>query len=247
VWWRRPQAFILPPQVKDPGHQRFALSEATTAFQGLYQSLEVTWINQPGRDSAANHKPWQLTVAQRIGLTIPDTLMTSDPDAAREFWQRHSGAVIYKQFIALPDLWRETRRLRPNEEEFVEHIRIAPVIFQRYVDAVADIRVIIIGDTIFAAAADVRGADYPDDVRMNLNATYAPHQLPKSVRQHLFALMGAMGLTYGAADLRLTSEGEYVFLEINPAGQFLYIELATGQPIAAALARELTARTDEAC
>ena len=138
---------MLPPQVKDPDNQRFALSEATTAFQGLYQSLDATWINQPGRDSAANHKPWQLTVAQRVRLTIPDTLMTSDPNAAREFWQRHSGSVIYKQFVALPETWRETRRLRPTEEELVEHVRIAPVIFQRYVEAVADIQVIIIGST----------------------------------------------------------------------------------------------------
>ena len=76
---------------------------------------------------------------------------------------------------------------------------------------------------------------------MNLNATYAPHELPEPLRQRLFGLMRTMCLTYGAVDLRLTPEGDYVFLEINPAGQFLYIELATGQPIAAELARQLAA------
>jgi len=48
--------------------------------------------------------------------------------------------------------------------------------------------------------------------------------------------MRRLGLEYGAIDLRLTPEGQYVFLEINPAGQFLWIEMATGQKIAAALA-----------
>jgi hypothetical protein len=120
--------YVRPEDIQE--YQRFCIHHVGAFGRNLpEESLEVTWINQPGRDSAANHKPWQLTVAQRIGLTIPDTLMTSDPDAAREFWQRHSGAVIYKQFIALPDLWRETRRLRPNEEEFVEHIRIALLFF----------------------------------------------------------------------------------------------------------------------
>jgi hypothetical protein len=51
--------------------------------------------------------------------------------------------------------------------------------------------------------------------------------------------MKRLGLVYGAIDLRLTPEGRYIFLEINPAGQFLHIEYATGQPIAAALAQSL--------
>jgi len=57
----------------------------------------------------------------------------------------------------------------------------------------------------------------------------------------LRALMRRLGLVYGAIDLRLTPDGRYVFLEINPAGQFLYVEQQTGQPIAAALAALLAA------
>jgi len=52
--------------------------------------------------------------------------------------------------------------------------------------------------------------------------------------------MRRLGLEYGAIDLRLTPEGQYVFLEINPAGQFLWIELATGQKIADAIAGHLS-------
>ena len=242
IWWRRPQAFTLPEAVKDPAHRRLAISEASNAFRGLYSSLDAFWVNEPDRDAAASHKPYQLAVAQEVGLEIPSTLMTNDPDSAREFWRRHDGQVIYKQFLALPDAWRETRRLKPEEADLADSIRLAPVIFQRYVEAIADLRVIAVGDRLFAAAADVRAAAYPTDVRVNLDAEYKPHDLPAPVADGLRALMRRLGLEYGAIDLRLTPEGRYVFLEINPAGQYLYIELSTGQPISAALADHLATR-----
>lgn len=238
VWWRRPQLFRPPPGM-DPAHQRFALSESATAFQGLYQSLDAYWINIPSRDSVAHHKPYQLALAQKIGLEVPPTLMTNDVEEAHAFWRQHDGEVIYKQFLALPDTWRETRRLGPQEQAVADSIAIAPVIFQRHVAAVADIRVTAIGGRLFAAATDVREAEYPQDVRMNLDAKYVAHELPAEIARLLGELMNRLGLVYGAIDLRLTPEGRYVFLEINPAGQFLYIERATGQPIAAALAQTL--------
>jgi glutathione synthase/RimK-type ligase-like ATP-grasp enzyme len=238
VWWRRPQPF-QPPAGMDPAHRGFALSEATTAFQGLYQTLDVHWVNIPSRDAVAMHKPYQLTLAQKIGLEVPPTLMTNDVEEARTFWRQHEGEVIYKQFIALPDAWRETRRLKPQEESLADSIAHAPVIFQKHVPAVADIRVTAVGGAFYAAATDVRDADYPQDVRMNLDAKYVVHELPAETKAKLSALMERLGLVYGAIDLRLSPEGRYVFLEINPAGQFLYIEHATGQPIAAALAQTL--------
>jgi glutathione synthase/RimK-type ligase-like ATP-grasp enzyme len=239
VWWRRPQPFGLPASLTDPAHRRLALSEAATAFQGLYRSLDTFWVNEPGRDAAAAHKPFQLSLAQRIGLDVPNTLMTNDPDAARDFWRKYDGEVVYKQFLALPDAWRETRRLRPEEEALVESVRLAPVIFQRYVEAVADVRVTAVGDELFAAATDVRKAAYPTDVRLNVDARYEAHTLPPRVEDDLRTLMRRLGLEYGAIDLRLTPDGRYVFLEINPAGQYLYIELSTGQKISAALAAHL--------
>jgi glutathione synthase/RimK-type ligase-like ATP-grasp enzyme len=238
VWWRRPQPFLLPAEM-DATDQAFALSEATTAFQGLYQSLDAVWINDPARDSVAAHKPYQLTMAQRIGLDIPLTLMTNDVDKARTFFREHEGEVIYKQFLATQSSWRETRRLTPEDEEHASSIVYTPVIFQKHVPAVADLRVTIIGEDVFAAATDVRDAEYPQDVRLNLGVEYQAHELPPETTGKLHTLMDRLGLVYGAIDLRLTPEGRYVFLEINPAGQFLYIEHATGQPIAATLARKL--------
>lgn len=144
VWWRRPQPFQLPSEM-DSAHKTYVRSESATAFHGLYQSLKAYWINPPERDLVAQHKPYQLAVAQEIGFDIPETLMTNNVSDARAFWRQHNGEVIYKQFLALPDTWRETRRLVPADEAFAENVALAPVIFQRHVPAVADLRVTAVG------------------------------------------------------------------------------------------------------
>lgn len=208
----------------------------------MFESMEALWINPPARDAAASHKPYQLAIAQSLGLEIPQTMMTSDPEEARTFWREYDGDVIYKQFIALPESWSETRKLGEAETKVAdETIRLAPVIFQRHVAAVADLRVTIIGGEVFAAAVEVRDLDYDVDVRLNLDTKYVAHDLPDDVADKLRAMMRRLGLVYGAIDLRLTEDGRYVFLEINPAGQFLYVEQQTGQPITAALAARLAA------
>jgi glutathione synthase/RimK-type ligase-like ATP-grasp enzyme len=238
VWWRRPQAFGVPGAVGGAARQ-FAYAEAATAFQGMWQSSRARWVNDVVRDAAAAHKPWQLSVAKGVGLTIPETLITNCPKEARAFWAGRPGEVVYKAFSASYQAWRETRVLRPGEEALAEAVRLAPVIFQRYVPAVADLRVTVVGERVMAAEADARGGEYAVDVRFNTGVTYRPHALPVEVERKLLALVRRMGLEYGAIDLRLTPEGEYVFLEINPAGQFLYVEQAAGIPIAAAVAEHL--------
>ena len=116
---------------------------------------------------------------------------------------------------------------------------MAPVIFQRYVPARADLRVTVIGERIYPAAADMSAGDYAQDVRMNPQVPWSEHKLPDDIAEKLLELMRRLELEYGAIDLRLTPEGEYVFLEINPAGQFLFIQNATGMEIAKGLATHL--------
>jgi len=238
-WWRRPQTFVLPGGM-DANSQHFALTELSTAFQGLWQCTTGLWINDPVRDSAAAHKPWQLETARDVGLAIPDTLMTTDPEKVRAFWESRRGEVIYKPFLQTFHSWRETRQLKREELALLDSVRLAPVIFQSLVPGAADLRVTIIGDEIFPAAVDIDKMEYKLDVRLNQQA-YERHPLPADVGAKLLELMRRLGLEYGAIDLRLTPDGEYVFFEVNPAGQFLFVEHACGLPISAALAARLAA------
>jgi glutathione synthase/RimK-type ligase-like ATP-grasp enzyme len=81
------------------------------------------------------------------------------------------------------------------------------------------------------------------DCRIDIgNARIEAVTLPPEVEERLRVLMRRMGLVYGAVDMRLKPDGTHVFLEINPAGQFLYVEVASGLPITAAMAAALVKR-----
>jgi len=236
VWWRRPQIVSLEA-IADPDARGFAYGEWNEALYGLYTLLDCPWMNDVIADQNAAHKALQLAVAPRFGLHVPRTIMTSDADEARAFADSLGVEnVIYKIFAATHQVWRETRRLTDADLAHLDQLRLAPVIFQECVTGVADIRVTVVGDDLFAMAIDGRDSDDIDfRLRMGKTGTWAT-TLPDDVASGLRRMMSHFGLAYGGADFRLTPEGEYVFLEVNPAGEFLFVERGGNHPITDAVA-----------
>lgn len=244
VWWRRPQPYVLDPGL-DAGTVTFALTECHEAMSGMWHALDAAWVNPPASDEVAHHKPLQLARAEEIGLSVPRTLITNDPAAAAAFADELGlDRTVYKTFMATEENWRETRLLRADELELLEAVRLAPVIFQEYVDAAADVRVTVVGDELLAAEIAVAPSSYRVDYRMDMAAaSFTPAELPDEISDKLLALMKRLDIVYGAIDLRRTGSGEYVFLEVNPAGEWLFVEERTALPITAAVA-DLLMRLD---
>lgn len=242
-WWRRPQSFTLQPEL-EPKAVSFTYTECHEALAGLWAALNIKWINPPTLDEVAHHKPYQLAVAAEVGFPIPKTVITNSPDAARRFIAELAPEpVIYKTFLASEDCWRETRVIRPAEMELLDSVSLAPVIFQQYIPAIADVRVTVVGDRMFAAEIKAAEDGYKIDYRMDLSgASFEPTTLADETQQRIQRLMKRLGLVYGAIDLRRTTS-EDVFLEINPAGEWRFVEERTGQPITQAMA-ELLAHMD---
>jgi glutathione synthase/RimK-type ligase-like ATP-grasp enzyme len=240
AWWRRPQPYGLLPGLATHAHA-FAYTECHEAIAGLWASLDATWVNRPDLDEVAHHKPYQLAVAARLGLPVPRTVITNDPAAARRLVAELGHArTIYKTFLASQECWRETRVLRAEELALLDRVSLAPVIFQEYVPAIADLRVTVVGDRLFAAAIAPAPGGYDIDYRMDLDgARFEPTTLPGDTEEGIRALMRRLGLVYGAIDLRRTPDGRHVFLEINPAGEWRFVEEKTGQPITQAMAQLL--------
>ena len=244
VWWRRPQHFDV--SALDGEARAFAYNEWYEAVAGMWAMVGgAFWVNDPQRDLVASRKAFQLQVALEEGLSIPETLITSDPRAAAEFVARRAGApCIYKSFSATERAWRETRILTDAELSAIDQVRWSPVIFQEYVPADVDVRVIVVGDDVYAGAIHSQDMEYRYDYRMHLDEVRIEASvLPTDVTDKLLAYMRRLGLEYGAIDMRRTPDGDYVFLEVNPAGQWLFVEQRTGLPIAARLADLLTRAT----
>lgn len=241
IWWRRPQGFKLHEEVKGPVESSFAFTECQCAVSGMWLLEPARWINHPVTDEVANRKVYQLKVATNCGLTIPRTLITNDPAKARGFIRPLGiGNVIYKSFAATLNAWRETRLVKEEELDKLDAVKYAPVIFQECIHADIDLRITIIGDRVFPAAIYSQETSYKVDYRMNYTeARIVQHELPAELVAKLQKLMKALGLVYGAVDMRRNARGEYIFLEINTAGQWLFMEEPTGMPITEALVDKL--------
>jgi glutathione synthase/RimK-type ligase-like ATP-grasp enzyme len=240
VWWRRVTNFAIDPSITRGERSAFARSETAEAVYGMLDSLACPWVNPREADASAHHKPYQWTIAHELGLTLPPTLVTTDANAARAFIDSIGRPnVVFKPFLATINEWRETRLVEQEDVDRLDLVRLAPVIFQRYISG-ADLRITMIGDEIFAAEIDARGTSYEVDMRMVVGeAAVKAVTLPTPLQNKLRRLQRRLGLEYGAIDMRRTDEGEYVFFEVNPAGQWLFVEQRTGLPIAKAMADHL--------
>lgn len=238
IWWRRPQP-PRPPHSLGAARAGFAVRQTLGAVMGLVSSVAGTalLVNHPWRDDEAGQKTFQLAAAERAGLIIPATLVTSDPQAAREFLRgRPAAGAVHKALDATPEDWRRTRRVGRRGAAGIPGLRWAPAILQQRIPGV-DIRVTIVGDELFSAEIDARRSPSPDDYRgFERRCRIAPCRLPGQVEQGLRTLVRDLGLVYAAADLRRRSDGAWFFLELNPGGQWRFIERHTGQPITEALA-----------
>jgi len=119
-------------------------------------------------------------------------------------------------------------------------LSLCPVIIQAYVPKAYELRITVVGQKVFACRIDSPQAHTPEaqvDWRLDIdNIPHSAHSLPDAIAQKCLDLCRALGLQYGAIDMIVTPEGEHVFLEINPQGQWLWVQQRTGLPIAEAIA-----------
>jgi ATP-grasp ribosomal peptide maturase len=240
VYWRRP---VWPTfQHLDDDDALFAAAQVRYGLGGTLYALDgPLWVNHPLRNAAADYKPTQLAVAQRLGLTVPPTLVTNDPDDARAFIAAHD-QVIYKTLRWTPYA-REgvpvTGWADPvTADEIDDNVRVAPHLFQARVDKVADVRVLAVGRRVFAVRIDCDLLDWRKDYSA---LSYTVVDLPRHVNKMLLAFLEYFELPSGSFDLAMDQEGNYWWLELNPNGQWGWLEQKTGLDMAAAFA-ELLAR-----
>ena len=235
VWYRRPRAPKIPPAVLDKRDRNFILEEWKVVAKGFLDSIEAPFVNDPVCQELAT-KPIQLKHARLSELRIPDTLITNDPEEAKAFIEEHEGNVIHKAMTAPRDKFLHTQSWKERDLELLSALPLCPVIFQERILGPADVRATIIGEEIFAARIETALGTAEVDSRLDLGVPYTQTKLPPFVEGATLGLMRRLGLAFGTVDFKVTSDNEYVFLEINPQGQFLYIEILTGLPLTMAMA-----------
>jgi glutathione synthase/RimK-type ligase-like ATP-grasp enzyme len=253
VWARKIWTPRIPADV--PEHLAAGcVRESGAALSGFLDGLHgARWINPLGAGIQAENKLFQLRVAADVGLALPETLVTNDPDAVRAFHAEHA-PLVAKMLTPLSvsmqraELFVHTSAVTDDDLVHLDGLASSPMVFQSRVEKDVELRVACVGEHAFAGAIDAsRSAlgrvDWrrarPDEVR------WQRADVPEDVASRLRALLARLGLVYGAVDLIRTPDGEHVFLEINPAGEWGMLEHDLGLPISDAIAGELVAAQEK--
>jgi len=248
VWARK----LWSPRMADDLAERYRLmcvEESVATLEGFLDALhDARWVNDLQRQRAAENKQRQLRLATRAGLRVPRTLVTNDPAAARQFFAETEGQTVAKLLRPITvsmdggDLFVYTNRVRKEDLDGADALRHSPMVFQELIPKAVELRVAWVAGEAFAGALDASGTSRghtdwrrvaPEECR------WQKAQLPTEVASGLYALMSELGLVFGAIDLICTPAGEYVFLEVNPGGEWGMLERDLSLPISEAIAQAL--------
>jgi glutathione synthase/RimK-type ligase-like ATP-grasp enzyme len=243
IWNRRPD----PAAAGQTGPlAEFVRRETTAALSGALGAAGVFWLPaRPYVISRAELKVEQLHAAAAVGFEVPPTLITNDPRELVAFYNANQGRIISKvidgaaMMKCVAGFSRYTELVSSGDLGFVDRIRNCPTLFQAYVPKRSELRVTVVGDRVFAAEIDSQRSRHTqiDWRRYDLSHTpHRPHHLPPELEQRCLAMLEHLGLAYGAFDFVLTPDGRYVFLEVNPNGQYGWIQDLVGLPIDEAVA-----------
>ena len=224
------------PETMDEQFRKASIEECRRTVRGMIASLPAFHFDQMSRVDIANHKQLQLKIARELGLITPRTLTSNNPEAVKQFAQecQERGIVtkMLSSFAIYNDLGEElvvfTSPVTEEDLAELDGLRFCPMTFQENIPKALELRTIIVGNQAFTASVDsqsLQGSTY--DWRKEGKALvqdWKPYNLPNDVEEKLFQLMNYLGLNYGAIDIIVTPDGEHIFLEVNPVGEFFWLE-----------------------
>ncbi|MEJ8661243.1 ATP-grasp ribosomal peptide maturase [Streptomyces sp. MS1.AVA.4] len=236
IWVRRPGE----PAAHAPEPSKWLTAETEQALYGMLYSATVRWMNHPCVAAQARCKPWQLSLAHRSGFAVPPTVITTFPRVARQFAAQYRDIVVKSASgpppgdppVALP-----TTRVAPGTD--FSGVAAGPTLLQQYIPKRADIRLTAVGTRLFAARK-VSASGQVDGRYGDTGHAWKPLDVPDRIARAVRDYMSLAGLAYAAFDFAEDEEDVWWFLECNQGGQFGFIELETGQPIAEAVAAWLS-------
>jgi len=250
VWMRKPEPPLPPKGVEDDGVRRYVEDEFREFMSFLPLDDRVPWINNPDLNRRHQRKMPQLRLARSLGLRVPRSIITNDPDKAEAFFLSCPRGVICKplvmgsHYVGGEHRVAFTRHIsKPEFTELKSSIGLCPTYLQEAVPKDHELRVTIIGEELFCCRIDSQSVPGAEQDWRAVSTLELPHSivtLPKVIDRALRTYLSTCGLRFGAFDLIVTPDGEHVFLELNPNGQWYWVELATGAPMADAMADLLT-------
>ena len=247
VWYRRNVSPELPGKT-DEHHREFCQREQKAYIEGTLATLKgVKWLSHPSAIARAELKLLQLSIANHIGFATPVTETTNDPENVLQMSRGRDlvAKAVRSGYVNSPEGYQAifTTQLTTDDLSDLDGLALAPATFQEMVPKKSDIRVTVVGPKVFAA--EILSQER-ESSKTDWRATedpflkHRPHCLPDDIAQKCRRLTVELGIDFGAIDLALTKKESYIFFEINPNGEWLWIQQQLGFPIAESISEWLT-------
>ncbi len=252
IWYRRMRIGKNLPKGMDPQLAAPSNEESRRTFRGMMATSAPFVLDPLQNIRYAENKQLHALVARKAGLEVPDSLFTNDPGAVRRFADAHPDGIITKMQSSFA-IYRDdeeqvvfTNKMTEADLSELDGLNLCPMIFQEMVPKKLELRVTVVGNEIFCAGIDSTTMERAEsDWRKEGHAFaehWKPYELPEAVKAGLLKTMDFLQLNYGAIDIILTPDDRYVFLEVNPCGEFYWLEMYADLPISKAIARLLTGK-----
>ncbi|KFF75522.1 hypothetical protein HX13_05135 [Chryseobacterium sp. P1-3] len=237
IWYRR--AYNIGSGLKEELDAKFygaAMGEIRNTLFGFIESVDTYSLGKPGIYRRLDSKEEQLKVADKLGLTIPDTCITNNPDVAKKFILQHRNVVAKMQtgFAITEDGVESvvfTNVVSEDKLEELDTLLYCPMQFQKMIEKKKELRITIVGRDVYAFEIDSQQfEDAKVDWRkdgVNLLDKWVRTELPGDIEEKLLELLDIYNVDYGAIDMIVSPENEYYFIEINAAGEFFWLDNLT--------------------
>jgi glutathione synthase/RimK-type ligase-like ATP-grasp enzyme len=234
IWWRRVGASQpLPEHLADEGQIDLINNDCRAALLGvLLAEFGGAWISDPMATTRAENKLLQLQTAALVGLSVPPTLVSQNPEEIRCFCAARDNRVIVKPVLGTGKVPIITTELRQEHLLSDQSMSLCPAIYQERVDGEAHLRVCCFGNAVYALVLHSQELDW----RPNLDIPVERFNMPGDLTEKLQEVLRLLGLKMGIFDLKLSPDGEPWWLEVNPQGQFLFLEGLSGVELTSAFA-----------
>jgi len=260
-WLRRPADAILPKDIHE-SDKAIARLYWNCLLDGLTRALGDSsrfCINPPVGGEVSRLKVYQLPVARSVGLRIPRSIVTTSGADARGFVaqnrRRGKGTILKPLYSALWDFHDggfavlETTRVAAEDISDAS-LQLAPCIFQEEIKKKSEVRLTVMGRSLFAAELEsqaIPGAELDFRRARDWDALGCkPISVPKEVAAAVLEFQRRCRLNFGTMDFIIDEDGQWVFLETNPSGQFLWVEKAHPEtPLLDAFLKFIIAGSDE--
>jgi hypothetical protein len=236
VWYRRtmlPNFTESLPQAE----KNFIIQSYRSLLENFFSLINAKWLSPPECIDKAENKLSQLQIAKRLGFEVPLTLVTNKKESLTSFFYYCKSNIIIKPiYTGRIESENEMKLLFANKlkKEHLENISqfdLTPCIFQEFIEKEIDIRVTVVGNKIFSAYVDSQSETETSVDWRRKKRKFEKYNLPVQIEDKCLALTRELGLSFGAIDIVKSKQGAYFFLEINPNGQWAWIEIDTGLPI----------------